>query len=131
MQNISWNFVAGCCVNITDNRFYNRILFTDDSLLTRKGIFNAHNMHYWAEENPFVIRERNFQISWKLNIWAGIIGDQLIGPCVLPNRMRGDNYVEFLIENLLEDLSLYMREMMWFQYDGVPPHNNRRDVVLS
>jgi len=97
----------------TDNRFCSRILFTDESLFTREGIFNAHNMHYWAEENPFVVRERNLQIRWKLNIWAGIIGDQLIGPCVLPNRMRGDNYVEFLIENLpdvLEDLPLHIRE---------------------
>jgi len=66
-------------------------------------------MHYWAEENPFVVREQNFQVRWKLNIWAGIIGDQLIGPCVFPNRMTGENYVEFLTENLpdvLEDLSV-------------------------
>jgi len=58
-----------------DNRFCSRILFTDESLFTREGIFNVHNMHYWAEENLFVVRERNFQICWKLNIWAGIIGD--------------------------------------------------------
>jgi len=43
--------------------------------------------------------------------------------------MRGDNYVEFLIENLpdvLEDLPLHIREMMWFQHNGAPPHNSRR-----
>lgn len=42
--------------------------------------------------------------------------------------MRGDNYVEFLIENLpdvLEDLPLHIRETMWFQHDGAPPHNSR------
>ena len=37
-----------------------------------------------------------FQVRWKLNIWTRIIGDQIIGPCVLPNRMRGDDYTDFL-----------------------------------
>jgi len=40
-----------------DDRFCTRILFTDESLFTREGIFNVHNVHYWAEENPFVVRE--------------------------------------------------------------------------
>ncbi|XP_020299364.1 uncharacterized protein LOC109863516 [Pseudomyrmex gracilis] len=43
--------------------------------------------------------------------------------------MRGDNYVEFLTENLpdvLEDLPLHVRETMWFQHDGAPPHSSRR-----
>lgn len=61
---------------------------TNESLFIREGLFNAHNMHYWAEENPFLIRERRFQVRWKLNIWAGIIGNEVIGPCVLPNRVR-------------------------------------------
>lgn len=111
------------------NTFCGRILFSDESLFTREGLFNANNMHYWATENPFLIRERNFQVRWKLNIWAGIIGNEIIGLCILPNRMRGDNYADFLRENLpdlLEDLSLNIRQNMCFQHDGAPPHNSRR-----
>jgi len=26
---------------------------------------------------------------------AGIIGDEIIGLCVLPNRIRGDDYADF------------------------------------
>jgi len=43
--------------------------------------------------------------------------------------MTGENYVKFLTENLpdvLKDLPLRIRETMWFQYDGTPPHNSRR-----
>jgi len=115
--------------NNRDNTFCSRILFSDESLFTREGLFNAHNMHYWAEENPFVIRERSFQVRWNLNIWAGIIGNELIGPCVLPNRIRGNNYADFLRDNLpdlLEDVPLNIRQTMWFQHDGAPPHNSRR-----
>jgi len=98
-----------------DDRCCTRILFTDESLFTREGIFYVRNVHYWVEKNPFVVRERNFQVRWKLNIWAEIIGDQLIGLCVLPNRITGENYVEFLTENLpdvLENLPLRIRETM-------------------
>jgi hypothetical protein len=58
-------------------------------------------MHYWAEETPFIIRERSFQVRWKLNIWAGIIGNELIGSCILPNRIRGNDYENFLRDNLI------------------------------
>ena len=97
--------------NNRDNTFCTRILFSDESLFTQEGLFNAHNLHYWEEENPFIIRERSFQVQWKLNIWAGIIGDQISGPCV-PNRMRSDDYTDFLRKNLpdlLEDLPLNIR----------------------
>lgn len=115
--------------NERDNTFCARILFSDESLFTREGLFNTHNMHYWAEENPFLIRERSFQVRWKLNIWAGIVGNEIIGPCVLPNRVGGNDYADFLEENLpnlLEDFPLNIRRTMWFQHDGAPPHNSRR-----
>jgi len=89
--------------NNRGNTYCSRILFSDESLFTRERLFNAHTMHYWAEENPFVIRERSFQIwssKWNLNIWAGILGNELIGLCVLPNRIRGNNYADFLKDNL-------------------------------
>lgn len=44
-------------------------------------------MHYWEEKNPFVIQKQNFQVRWKLNIWTGIVDNQFIGLCVLPNRI--------------------------------------------
>ena len=44
-----------------DLEFPSRIIFSDESLFTREGIFNSHNMHMWDEENSRVTRLRNFK----------------------------------------------------------------------
>jgi len=53
-------------------------LFSDEATFTRDGIFNYHNWHYWAKENPHVISERNHQWGFKINVWCGIIGKILL-----------------------------------------------------
>jgi hypothetical protein len=70
-----------------------------------------------------------------INIWAGIVGDHLIGPHVLPARMNGNQCLLFLQQELpasLEDIPLHSLQGMWIQLDGVPLHC-LRDVrnVLS
>ena len=58
-----------------------------------------------------------------------MIGDEIIGPHILPNRVRGDDYADFLrddLPELLEDLPLNIRQSMWFQHDGAPPHYSMR-----
>lgn len=60
-------------------------LWTDESLFTRTGTFNCHNEHYYDVINPHVTRTRGFQHRWKLNYWAGILGDRVIGPTLLPD----------------------------------------------
>jgi hypothetical protein len=47
-------------INLNPN-FQNQIMWTDESTFTRDGIFNMSNHHYWAIENPHVIRRRAFQ----------------------------------------------------------------------
>jgi hypothetical protein len=111
-----------------DPRFSSRVIFSDESLFTQEGIFNSHNMHYWSEENPRVTRLKNFQVRWKINIWAGIMGTQILGPVILPDILTGQTYVEFLRENLpdfLEEVPLFERNKMFFQQDGAGPHNAR------
>ena len=43
-------------------------------------------------------------------------------------RLNGENYLEFLQEELpelLEDVPLDVRRRMWFQHDGAPAHSTR------
>jgi hypothetical protein len=35
-----------------------------------------------------------------INIWVGILGDQTLGPVVLPNRVTGAVYHHFLVNDL-------------------------------
>ena len=64
--------------------FSSRILFTDEAQFTRDGMFNHHNLHSWADENPHVIRQHGYQHRFSINVWAGIVADQLIGPIFFP-----------------------------------------------
>jgi len=51
-----------------------------------------------------------------------------IGPFQLPARVDGVIYRDLISEHLpelLEDIPLEERRVMWFQHDGAPPHNAR------
>lgn len=37
-----------------DENFHNKILWTDESYFGSDGCFNSNNVHYWAQENPYV-----------------------------------------------------------------------------
>lgn len=108
-----------------DHNFLANILFTDEAGFTRNGVFNFHNTHVWADENPHAIMESRHQVRFSLNIWIGILGDNLLGPVVLPNRLTGAGYLNFLqntLRDLLDDIPLNQRQQMWFQHDGAPAH---------
>lgn len=105
--------------------FSANILFTDEAGFTRQGIFNFHNNHAWSDENPHAVVEARHQIRFSLNVWMGILGDRLIGPVFLPNRLTGAAYHDFLVNTLpglLDDVPLNQRAQHWFMHDGAPPH---------
>ncbi|GFV39704.1 uncharacterized protein TNCV_4330251 [Trichonephila clavipes] len=99
------------------------VLFTDEASFSREGIFNTHNSHSWAAANPHVTRTRATQDRFLVNVWVGILGDHLIGPYILPDRLTGPRYLIFLEQVLLELLdsahvTAATRTSMWFQQDG-------------
>lgn len=61
-----------------DLNFRDSILWTDECLFTRDGIFNVHNEHLWDNENPHSTRIRNHQHRFGLNVWGGLLGDRLV-----------------------------------------------------
>lgn len=67
--------------------FLENVLCTDEAGFTRNGIFNYHNTHHWSDENPHAVVESRHQIRFSVNVWAGILGDRLIGPFFLPLRL--------------------------------------------
>ena len=63
-------------------------------------------MHLWSDENPTATRFRSFQIRWKRNLWAGIMGTEILGPVVLPDILNDERYVELLrsLPDFLEEI---------------------------
>lgn len=105
--------------------FIRTVLFTDEATFGRDGITNLHNQHVWADENPHATFHARHQARFQINVWAGIVGDVLIGPYVLPLRLTGDVYRHFLVDilpELLENVPLDIRTNMWYMHDGAPAH---------
>jgi hypothetical protein len=108
-----------------DPGYFNKILWTDESRFERTGVFNVHNYHIWAVENPHAARPTSFQHRFSVNMWSGVLNGELVGPFELPSRLDGDTYKSFLEDNLpilLGDVNLELRRTMVFQNDGAPCH---------
>lgn len=63
---------------LEEPNFLSRILWTDECTFTPNGMFNSKNYHDWEGENPFNVRQTKHQYRWSINVWAGIIGNQLV-----------------------------------------------------
>ncbi|PZC80768.1 hypothetical protein B5X24_HaOG213992 [Helicoverpa armigera] len=112
--------------------FLKHILWTDESKFDKDGITNYHNAHYWAPKenrNPNKKRPKGSQRRFSLNVWMGKILNHLIGPHFLPDNLNGEDYENFLrndLPELLEDLPLSLNDNnMWYQHDGCPAHYRR------
>jgi hypothetical protein len=101
------------------------ILWTDESMFTRVGMYNCHNEHWWSYSNPHAIREHHHQARFSVNVWAGILGDKILGPYFIEGHLTGGTYLEMLqgvISEFLEDVPLVYLQDFYFQQDGAPPH---------
>lgn len=106
-----------------------RILFTDESTFTRDGINNTRNSHVWSDDNPHATVETHFQHRFSVNVWCGMVDNYLIGPFILEHRLTGDQYFNFLqneLQGLLEDVPLNIIMQMYYQQDGAPAHFARQ-----
>lgn len=112
-----------------DPEFFNKILWSDETSFTNAGMFNRRNKHYYATENPHLIRKVRPQVRFSINIWCGLLGDKLIGPFFIRDRLTGHSYFQFLqneLEETLDNLPLQtIRNFRYFQQDGAGPHNAR------
>ena len=110
---------------VDDAAFPTQVLFSDEACFMHGGYYNSRNSHIWDNTNPHAIAVRNHQQRFSVNIWAGIVGTHLLGPVILPGRLTGAAYLQFLqttLPVLLESVPLAMRRNLWFQHDGAPAH---------
>jgi hypothetical protein len=111
--------------DIEQYHFFKKILWTDEALFTRQGVFNFHNMHMWKVENPTAVREMSFQNRFSINVWSAVIGDRFLGPHIFQGNLNGDLYLDFLqhdLPQLLDTIDPALRQEIIFQQDGAPPH---------
>lgn len=110
------------------NLLYN-ICFSDECTFMLNGAVNTHNCRYWSDTNPHWVREAHTQRPQKLNVWAGIFGDHIVGPLFIDGNLNGATYLELLENNIdpmiteiLENDNNLLENEITFQQDGAPPH---------
>jgi len=73
------------------------VLFTKEADLDGDGITNVHNIHQWTEEDPLRKIHVRHKHHFRINVWAGTMGACVVGPHVLPQRLTGNVYRNFLL----------------------------------
>lgn len=104
-----------------DPTITNRILFTDESTFCTNGTVNKQNTRVWARQNPYIIQETHVQNRQKVNVWAGILGDRIIGPFFIEGSLTTQKYLELIQQSVIPALGRLDR--IFFQHDGAPPHS--------
>ena len=85
---------------------------------------NLHILHIYSFKNPCVTRSASFQQRFRVNAWAGILGNTLNGPFIIEDRMRDEDYLNFIADvvmPILDDMPLQSRHL-WYQLDSAPAH---------
>ncbi|KAJ8956613.1 hypothetical protein NQ318_013966 [Aromia moschata] len=68
--------------------FLRNLIFCNESTFTLNGIVNRQKYRYWADVNPHWVMEAHTN-TWmgngntcpqKVNVWAGIVGNRVVGP---------------------------------------------------
>lgn len=107
-----------------DPNFLSSICFTDECTFTLNNEPNTQNTRHWAQENPHISFSTRTQYPQKINIWAGIFNNTIIGPFEIIGNLNSGSYLELLINNVGPAVEEAARENqeVWFQHDGCPAH---------
>lgn len=112
-----------------DENFASNIVFSDEATFMLNGTVNRHNCRYWSRTNPHWMQEAHTQYPQKVNVWAGILRGQIIGPFFLNETLTADRYLQLLQTHIIPAITaLFPGEnggidnRIFFQQDGAPPH---------
>lgn len=98
--------------------FFNKILWTNETLFTKEGVFNSHNVYHWSEENPLATRERES----KQRIWAGLVGDQLANIYLTRHSLEVLWFLQHTLAILLDGHDQNKSANLILQQNGAPQH---------
>ncbi|KAJ8934736.1 hypothetical protein NQ318_001557 [Aromia moschata] len=67
--------------------------FSDEATFCLNGTVNHQNYRYRSRTNPHWIIEAHIQHPQKLNVWAGIVTNRIIGPFFFEETLTGERYL--------------------------------------
>ena len=106
-----------------DDNFPHQIIFSDEATFHLSGAVNRHNSRYYSTENPHWSQEHYSQRDPKVNVWAAIWDNKIIGPYFIDGNLTGLKYLDLLQNVVLPPILNEVDNFRpWFQQDGAGPH---------
>ncbi|KAJ8961673.1 hypothetical protein NQ318_021271 [Aromia moschata] len=82
-----------CSANPT---FLRNLIVADESFtFTLNGTVYRQNCRYWADLNPHWVMEAHTQYPQRVNVWAGIVGNRVVGPYFFEERINSRTEYEY------------------------------------
>lgn len=107
-----------------DPGFTSRILFTDEKSFTLHHAPNTQNCRLWATSNPHAVFTDRGQYRGSVNVWGGILNENVVGPVWIDGVLTGQSYLDLLQGEIGDRVTaLPLPDKVWFMHDGCPAHN--------
>ena len=111
---------------LIDEAFTDKIIFSDECLFDDKGNPNRQNCRFWSQTNPHQIVETRYQGGRKLMVWAGVVGDRILGPHFFDSTVSGHSFLQMLEGKIIPEIeAIPGNENFIFLLDGAPGHYAR------
>lgn len=109
-----------------DNNFLYNVVFTDESTFPLLARHNPSQVRYWSRENLHKFVTVRTQFPQKLNVWMGILGENVIGPFYIEGNLNSVKYLDLLRHHIVPEIRRLAGARfnnIWFQQDGCSVHN--------
>lgn len=93
-----------------NSHFLHNIVFSDEATFTLHGKVNTQNWRYWSATNSHEILENHTQYPQKLNVWAGILNDRIIGPFIIDGNLNRVKYRQMLEDRIIPAIQQITRD---------------------
>lgn len=103
-------------------QFLRSILFTGESSFT---LHHSNKQNFqMSQTNSHSVHTGGTQYAQRVNVWAGIIDQHIIGPIRIQGSLTGPKYLDLLQNDISERLAdLQVDRPIWYLQDGCPAHN--------
>ncbi|XP_036366705.1 uncharacterized protein LOC118766939 [Octopus sinensis] len=102
-----------------DNRYLNRILFSDEATFHINGCVNQHNSRIWGGQYLNEV----FQYicdSPKVNVWSGLLHDHVVSPFIFAeNTITSASYLDMLEMYVFPQIADIEREKLCFADEAI------------
>ncbi|GFG39802.1 hypothetical protein Cfor_10577 [Coptotermes formosanus] len=120
-HNLRFHFCVDFLQRLEEDRFAEKLVFSDEATFHECGNGNRHNVRIWGTENPHATVE-HVRDSPKVNVFGAVSSRKVYGPFFFAEpTVTGINCLDMLQLWLLPQLQEDSEDFI-FQQDGAPPH---------